>query len=275
MRPKVPLLAGAGMATAAVVIMPALHHAGALPHPSAARVAAAAVRPVVPVVQPVAPVRHIVVLGDSVAAGEGQSGPDYGALVAQQLSRPGVDVSSTNLAQDGLTAVQLADQVQHDAATREAIRTADVVVITAGANDAFEDVGDDPGQDCADACVAAVTRRVSSSLDSTLAQIKALQQRPGACVLTTSYWNVGLDGQVAHSTEDQASYAWFERTTLAINDAIRGSSARAGATMIDLRQSFRGDGSKDATPLLSPDGDHPDEDGQQLIAGQIVAALQR
>ena len=57
------------------------------------------------------------------------------------------------------------------------------------------------------------------------------------------------------------------------NRAICAAAAAAGDACVDLYHPFLGaDGSRNPTPLLAGDGDHPNDAGHALIARTLLAA---
>jgi lysophospholipase L1-like esterase len=189
----------------------------------------------------------------------------------------GLTVRSTNLATPGETSDGLLAQLGAPD-VRSAIATAEVVVVTIGANDveSQDPTSCPPGQD-SDAVVAACYQRqldaLAGHLDSALTQLTALPTAPGARVLVTGYWNVFLDGAVARA-KGQDYLRLADAATRAVNARIAAAARAHGATFVDLFTPFRGsDGSRDCTALLAPDGDHPDADGHALIARTLAAAL--
>jgi lysophospholipase L1-like esterase len=214
-------------------------------------------------------VQRVVGLGDSVPAGSACDCTDYVNLLARGL---GDDVQSTNLAVPGQTSSGLMDQLS-SADVRTAVANADVVVVTIGANDVE---ADDPST-CGSAqdepaCYSAELTGLSQNLDRVAAAVVALT-RPGARVLLTGYWNVFLDGATARA--QGADYVRIaDAVTREVNTRISAAAAAHGAVFVDLFTPFRGaDGSKDCTPLLADDGDHPDAAGHALIAHTLLAAL--
>lgn len=261
--PSRPLVVGLGVLAAAAVAVPVAQHVTSGGSASAARRT-----PTSPVTA--TDVRHLVALGDSVIAGEAQDGTAFPGLVAESLSRAGAPVQVANLGEGGLTATQLLDRVRHDATTRSSLASADYVLVTAGANDAADSFTDTSDKDCDTACIQQGAAGVRRDVSALLAEIRAVDTRPGAKVVVTTYWNVGLDGAVAHANESDSYYAWTDRVTKATNAALTQAAAEQHASVVDLYAPFK---ATDATNLLADDGDHPNERGQRLIAEVIERLL--
>ncbi|WP_409483362.1 SGNH/GDSL hydrolase family protein [Arsenicicoccus dermatophilus] len=265
-RRRTPLLAGAGLLAVGAWVVPAHLPAGA--------VTGALSLPFQPPTTPVtttATDRTVVALGDSVAVGEGQESPAFPQRLADRLSRNGPPVTALNLGVDGQTAADLLQAVRRDPAIRRAITTSDLVVITSGANDVLDLFGETADQDCGAACIDRAAQGVQQRITAVLHEVRSLQGRHGARVMVTTYWNVGLDGQVARQAETPQMYAWTDRLTRAVDRRLCQAAADEGATCVDLYAPFKAAG--DPTPLLAEDGDHPSPAGQQLIADQIARAL--
>jgi lysophospholipase L1-like esterase len=215
-------------------------------------------------------VAAVVGLGDSVPAGTGCGCTDYVQLVAQDLAaRQGAPVPASNLAVPGATSSDLMDQL-NDPATLEVLRGADVVIVTIGANDVDPAQLTDPGctpQSCyADDLVA-----LRAHLDTVLSAVHAAApQRPA--VLVTGYWNVFLDG-AAGAAQGSAYVTGSDALTRATNAVVAAAAQAHGDRYVDIYTPFKGDGSRDDTALLAPDGDHPDADGHRVIAAALLDAL--
>jgi lysophospholipase L1-like esterase len=222
----------------------------------------------------VAPVRHVVGLGDSVPAGTACGCRPYVALVADALARTQhADVTESNLAVPGLTTQGLLTELDQSTVQR-AVRGADLTIVTIGAND-FDSrtVTDaDCGPDAHLACYRPTLLRLGELLDRVVDRLQALGARPGAGIVLTGYWNVFRDGQVGR--QRGAAYVRnSDALTTAVDDVVAGTAARTRVTYVDVYQPFKGDGDRDDTSLLAPDGDHPNADGHRVIAEAIAAAV--
>ena len=219
-------------------------------------------------------VTSIVGLGDSVPAGSGCDCDTFISLIGQTLAtRQGTEVTSNNLATGGLTTQGLLDQLDSGSAT-DAIVNADLAIITIGAND-FDStsVGDDDcGPSAGLACYKNDLAQLRANMDAILGKVRTLQTRPGRRIVVTGYWNVFLDGDRAQA-KGSTYVANSDALTLAVNQALAEAAAAKGARYVDIYGPFKGDGSRDDTPLLAADGDHPDALGHQVIAGSVLSAL--
>ena len=219
--------------------------------------------------------RQVLGLGDSVTAGNACGCTDFVRLLARELTlRTGQDVTPTNLGHAGQTSGQLLALVRSDQATRSAVRAADVVLVTIGANDLVPALrGWDDGRcddDCASSDVDAITSRVAAIVR----EVHALRAGQPTRVLATNYWNVFEDGEVARADRGEAYLGWSDRLTRAFDAALCPKVEAEGATCLDLYAPFKAaDGSADPSALLADDGDHPNAAGHALIARVMLAQL--
>lgn len=217
-------------------------------------------------------IRSIVALGDSVPRGTGTDAVPYPEVLRRGLAPTNPDIRLTNLGVDGATAANLADALGTDATTRSAVAGADVVLVTAGANDLVPTLDAYLSGGCDDDCTTKAVTSAAASLHTALTRISDLA--PHARVLVTSYWNVFEDGDTARSDEGQKALDWSDEVTRAANAGFCAAATRAGAQCVDTYSLFKGDGTKNPTSLLAPDGDHPDQRGHDAIATALLAALE-
>lgn len=217
-------------------------------------------------------IHSLVALGDSVPRGTGSDAVPYPEVLRRDLEPANPGVRLTNLGVDGATAADLADALGTDATTRSAVAGADVVLVTAGANDLVPTLDAYLSGGCDDDCTTTAVTSAAASLRAALTRISDLA--PHARVLVTSYWNVFEDGDTARSDVGQKALDWSDEVTRAANAAFCAAATRAGAQCVDTYSLFKGDGTKNPTSLLAPDGDHPDQRGHDAIATALLAALE-
>jgi lysophospholipase L1-like esterase len=216
-------------------------------------------------------VRSVVGLGDSVPAGSACDCTDFVRLVAAAVARAqGSGATATNLAVGGETSSTLLARLA-DPATQRAVRDADLVLVTVGANDFDSNEVADPA--CTDPTSPACYRDDLAALDSTMRRVlDQVGRLTDAQVVVTGYWNVFLDGRVGRA-QGSGYVRNGDALTKAVNSGLRAVAGQRGATYVDVYRPLKGDGDRDDTALLAADGDHPDAQGHLIIARSISAAL--
>jgi lysophospholipase L1-like esterase len=220
---------------------------------------------------------RVVGLGDSVAAAAGCACTSFVELfgddVEHHTGRPNY---TDNFARDGLDTLGLLAQLK-DPAVAEAVARADLVTVTIGANDfatAESDyfAGTCGGSDGLD-CFRTTLPRLHANLNAVLDRIRALAAGHPVGVRVTNYWNVFEDGEVAQEKHGDAFIRDSNQLTREANAVICDATDRAGDVCIDLDTAFNHASPRgDPTSLLAPDGDHPNQAGQDLIAATVAAA---
>lgn len=217
---------------------------------------------------------NVVALGDSVPSGSACHCTPFPDLVATRLATlTGRRVVDTNLAVGGLDSSELLDQLD-TAATRSALRGANVVLIEIGANDFDEGLANDPP--CArpddDACEGATLRTVTAHLATIVDRVRVLQQPSDAQIVLMGYWNVFRDGQVGQA-RGPAYVAWSAQITDLTNAAIAKIANEKHVRYADAYTPFKGRSGLDPTDLLAADGNHPNATGHEKLASAVVTAL--
>lgn len=218
---------------------------------------------------------HVVLaLGDSVPSGyacECSPFPEtYGSLLR---SSTGAHVVVDNRAVGGLDTAGLIAQLRTPDVAN-AVRRSDVIVVTIGANDFGDHHREVVEGRCKTAdtdCVADDLSAMRGRLATVLTRIRALREGEPTTVLTTGYWNVFEDGDVARDAFGEEGLRKSLHLTGRANRVIRSVSAAAGARYVDLSRPFE-QSEKDVTSLLAADGDHPDAAGHDLIARTLLDA---
>ena len=213
----------------------------------------------------------VIGLGDSVMSGSACNCDPFLSTYATALgAQQHVPAQVANLGKPGLTVSGLARQMDTDS-TLQALASASIVVVTIGANDLGPLVDRWRSGDCNDQCVSDATAGLSAPLDAVLTRIKAAAPNAGQ-ILVTTYWNVFEDGAVADADYGPGFASWSDAVTIAANVQICRAADVIGAPCVDLYRPFNGSGSKDPTPLLAEDGDHPNAAGHAAIAKALLAA---
>ncbi|HEX4252669.1 MAG TPA: SGNH/GDSL hydrolase family protein [Pseudonocardia sp.] len=220
---------------------------------------------------------QVVGLGDSIPAGDGCDGcvgflDLFGREITRDTARR-VDV--TNLGVGGWTSEDLLTSLTRDDQATGAVSGADIVTITIGAND-FNPILDDlvagrcggaDGLDCFQPAMDPLEHNLTAILD----RVRQLRGARPTAVRVTGYWNVFIDGAVAARTWGPDFERGSQALTQQVNDLIRQVALDEHADYVDLFSRFKGaDGQRDDTDLLAPDGDHPSQAGDQLIADSLA-----
>jgi len=224
-------------------------------------------------------VATLVGLGDSIPAGDGCPGcTPFVELFGDQLSGDdALPVQVANLGVGGWTSTDLLDALDPGEYDADAVRDADVVTVTIGANDFYAELDDyldgDCGGDDGLGCFQPVLPQLQTTLTSVLDRIAELRAGQPTAVLVTGYWDVFPDGDVARELYGPQFLRDSAVLTLRANDVISEVAGAEGATYVDLFSTFKGTwGDGDPTGLLADDGDHPNQIGHQLIADALSSA---
>lgn len=216
--------------------------------------------------------RRVVALGDSVPSGEACNCRAYPDQVADALAaQTHHDVEVRNLAVAGATSGSVLQDFDPDALGSAAGR---VTIVNVGANDFDPLLATQPA--CQNtACWSQALGTLRTNVGLLLDKIAATQRDASpdrARIVIVGYWNVFLDGAVGSA--QGASYVQIsDRLTKLVNAALAEVGAQHGASYVDVYRPFKGDGERDDTALLAPDGDHPDGAGHQLLAQTLVSFL--
>lgn len=217
---------------------------------------------------------RVVGLGDSVMAGANCECDDYltglGRLLSVRDHRP---VSVTNDGRSGVTAADLDAGLSDDPALRRDVASADIVVLTVGANDLVDNVGVWRQGECRHSCYQPDIDAMAAHVAHLIETIKIIRRQPLTQIVLTDYWNVFADGDVAERTENDGYLDWSDRVTRATNTALFRAVREAGITGVDLYAPFKPDASANPTHLLADDGDHPSPAGTALISTTVLRSI--
>jgi len=212
----------------------------------------------------------VVGIGDSVTSGSRCDCEPFVGLYARALaSARGVTTSSVNLGVSGSTSSELLRSLTQPGSFRDTVSAADVLLITIGANDLGPLESKQPG--CGATCYSPLIESVGQNIELIIAAARAAQPLHPPTILATNYWNVFQDGDVGTAENGMAFQTWSDRLTRAESARVCQGVQQAGAICVDLYGPFKGDGSKNPTSLLAPDGDHPNSEGHRLIASTLLA----
>lgn len=219
----------------------------------------------------------LVGLGDSIPAGDECPGCTpfvqlYGQQLAQARSAP---VNVNNLGVGGWTSSDLLEALQPGGDDAVAVAGADVVTVTIGANDFADQLASYLAGDCGSVdglgCFQPYLPQLRTTLTQVLERIAELRAGQPTQVLVTGYWNVFPDGSVAKDEYGPGFLTASAALTAEANAVIKSVATARGAGYADLVTAFKGaDARNDPTGLLADDGEHPDQQGHQVIADVLA-----
>lgn len=211
----------------------------------------------------------VVALGDSVTSGAACGCAAFSGIYGHLLSqRTGVPVTVDNRGVSGLDSAGLLTQLDQPQPA-QAVRTADVDLITIGANDVGDHHDEVVAATCSKDCVDDDLEQLSRDLHRILQRIRVLRADRPTTALVTGYWNVFEDGDVAKQNFSADGIAATVDLTQRVNATIATATIAEGAKSVELVVPFQ---REDVTKLLAPDGDHPNAAGHELIAQVLLAA---
>lgn len=217
---------------------------------------------------------RIVALGDSDATGSGDpTRVGWVGRYAQLLRRRlGLQVTVRNLARDGQTSSQLLAAVRTDAATRNTVHQADIILLGIGGADL--NAGDDrwqAGKCKGKACYAADLKAFGRNFETTVALVRKLRgsQKTVLRAITLPNGLTGAEDVIPPFLKPVATtIGVYQADTL--RREICASMSRHGGRCIDVLHAFNGpDGTDNAYAkglMNHADCCYPSGKGQQLIA---------
>ena len=150
---------------------------------------------------------------------------------------------------------------------RKAVASAEIVSVTIGFNDSTMADAED---------VAAFTKKYETNLDAILAQIDALRAGKPTIVLVTEIYNNGIGERPELDPDGPGTGVDVWKPIVEAQNKVICTVAKAHAAVcVDIYHPFNGpDGlsSPGAAGYLGPDGVHPSQLGQDLIATAMSKA---
>jgi lysophospholipase L1-like esterase len=229
----------------------------------------------------------VVALGDSV----GMTLPDcdgctsFVELWADQVTaQSGTEVAVANHAIPGGEATDVLAQATGDDEVREALRAADVVVVTLGINDSPWNRLDDPCRAASDypriewqaitpSCTAKVVGEYADVLEQVLAEVDELRAGQPTALRVVTVYDAVLGDHVDPGWDAPAA----EAPAVLANDRLAAAQCRVaevhGGICVDVLHAFNGaDGHQPAAELLAADHTHPSPAGHEAIAALLALA---
>jgi lysophospholipase L1-like esterase len=214
----------------------------------------------------------VVGIGDSVTSGFNCDCEAFVGLYATQLAtQDDLSTSWANLGVPGWTSSQLLTAMSKPGTFRDQVARADILLVTIGANDLTPLESEGPTS-CPATCYTPLIQNTKQNVQLIVDTARTTNPAHPPTILVTDYWNVFEDGDVGLAMHGAAFQTWSNALTIAENTQICQGAHDAGATCVDLYAPFKGNGSRNPTPLLAADGNHPNAAGHQLIASTLLAA---
>lgn len=250
------------------------------PAPTPVRTSAPTPSPTAPVESPL----RLVAVGDSIFFNSPNDCPGCTSAVTQYAqaleAAADRDVRVQNLSQhNGLQLAGLLDELKGDATRKDALASADVILVGIAHNDAPMNRDDDPcdgaGGDSpdwskfTDECIAADIAAYTPRYDKAFAQIAAMRAGKPTILRTINRYNdwIGWPGHDLSAEGIAATTA----VVRAWNDMLCGAAQAHGFVCADISAEFNGeDGREPAGALLAPDYTHPSQRGNDVIARVLI-----
>lgn len=218
----------------------------------------------------------IVGLGDSFTKTQNAQGDTYLDLFATHLQEARhVPVTVNDLSDDANTSAKLADDLLHDAMTREAVAVADIVLVSVGGNDS-DPFATYPSGTCAPSqplfrCLRTYAPTFTRNYRKILQGVEALRAGRPTAVRVTSADNPFVGWSEAPT--ETFGVDFYRQVAEAETAAACRIATLYGARCVDYLHLFGGaDGTLDPAPYLGTDHAHPGDAGIRLIA-DVLAQL--
>jgi lysophospholipase L1-like esterase len=191
----------------------------------------------------------------------------------------GTPVEELNMGDNsGIDSTRLLSALRSDPAMRSAVRRADVITLSIGANDSIPDdfaylQGRCGGPDNIE-CYLRSLAAFEQNERAILAEIRLLRGSAPTAIRVTTYYNPLVGNELSVRTFGQDFALSVARPLIErLDAAICREVARAHGICVDIYRAFNGpDGTRDAGSLLSGDHIHPSQEGHRLIAQLLATA---
>jgi lysophospholipase L1-like esterase len=217
-------------------------------------------------------------LGDSVPAADNCGCRGFleqsADLLAPMINRP---VRLRNDAVDGWTTSSVVSSLRSGQARKDLAGGAGLVIIEAGANDLALDRITDPSCQPVESssCFRPQLTAVGDALTTAVEMIRTIDPDHDPTIALMGYWNVSVDGRTGQARGSEYLKD-SDDLTLALNQVVRTVVARTHTIYVDAYTPLKGpEGSRDPSPYLLSDGDHPNKAGYRLLAEAVVDKLQQ
>lgn len=241
--------------------------------------------------------RRMVVLGDSIAQGYGLADPEntrYSALLVRRFSSLPVPLAEANYAVSGATSGDVLLLLKNDASI---LKDADLVIISAGANNVFRYFGDvffqHPDDYVERVLDMILSGDIQSKIDSSVRQFRydipriievIRETAPEADILFQTVYNPYKGARAGMNTDGagiafdigKAADGYVEK----LNEKIRSGASLYGYTVAEVYTAFQNDPARLVNALLDENGmitsevdPHPNPAGHEAIANVILETL--
>lgn len=205
-----------------------------------------------------------IALGDSLAAGqtpESQIDSGYADLIAQELGRnQPVAAFSKDLAFPGFTTADVLDRIREEAA-QEVITSANIITLSAGANDLLRLVQANP----ADGSLQFQRIQSDFALNRARQNIGEILKELTAAAPGADIYVMGYYFAYPHARESQKE--GIAEQLQILNTILENEAEKAGAIFVSVDAAF----GEDATSKIPNPGDvHPNFEGYQAMANQFL-----
>lgn len=207
---------------------------------------------------------NYIALGDSLAAGQTPNSEidfGYSDLISQELWRNGrLAFFSKDLAFPGFTTEDVLERVRSEEA-REVIQQANLITVSAGANDLLRLVQSDP----AAGSLMFQQRQVDFSLNKARANMEKILAEIQAEAPEAEIYVMGYYFAYPHARESQKQGTAKQLDRL--NDILKLTAENAGVKFISVDASF---GQDAVAKLPNPEDVHPNIEGYQAMANAFL-----
>jgi len=214
-----------------------------------------------------APINYVAI-GDSLAAGQTpmrEIDNGYTDLISQELMRnQSVTFYSKNLAFPGFTTTDVLESIQTDDAV-ELLASANLITVSAGANDLLRLVQNDPIQ----GSLSFQQRQVDFALNEARKNMESIlaelaDQSPNAAVYVMGYY---FAYPHVRDTQKNGTGKQLDR----LNKILKETAEKAGAVFVSVDESF---GENAINQIPNPADVHPNRAGYQAMANAFFTEYQ-
>lgn len=206
-----------------------------------------------------------IALGDSLAAGQtpqSQIDTGYADLIAQELGRnQPVALFSKDLAFPGFTTADVLERVEEDA-TQELLASANIITLSAGANDLLRLVQANP----ADGSLQFQRIQSDFALNNARKNISDILSRLNEAAPNADIYVMGYYFAYPHARESQKEGIAEQLGIL--NEILKNEAEKAGAIFVSVDEAF---GENAVSKVPNPGDVHPNFEGYQAMANEFLA----